>query len=149
MHRRPPGSFSPPAWRRIEADALAYNEGQIAEMHTRRASHWRDYPGDTAIVTMWKDATAAYSITGLTPEQHANGLNWSDHGSFWNNGYPAVLLIESDDAPDWNHNWHTVKDTVSTFNWPFYVAITRSLVAVAAHEAGITVGSATPATPPP
>jgi hypothetical protein len=31
-----------------------------------------------------------------------------------------------------------VDDTVSTFNWPYYVEVTKSLVGLAAHQAGIT-----------
>jgi len=126
----------------IEADAIAYNKGQVAEMHTRRPV---DDPGgrDAAIFTVWQDAIKTYSIAGVTPLQHANSLNWSDNGSFWNNGYPAVLFIEDDSLVMYNRNWHTTGDNVPTFNWSFYLAMTKSLVGVAAHEAGITTGSAT------
>jgi len=120
----------------ISADALAYNEGQVAEMHTRRPARATSV-GDAAIFTAWRDAITTYGITGLTPIKHPNNLNWSDNGSFWNNGYPAVLFIEDDSAGRYNHNWHTTGDTVSTFNWPFYLAMTKSLVGVASHEAGI------------
>ena len=53
----------------------------------------------------------------MTPLQHANSLNWSDNGSLWNNGYPAVLFIEDDSLVMYNRNWHTTGDTVPTFNW--------------------------------
>ena len=121
----------------ISADALAWNGSNngVVYMNTRTAKK-DPGGGDHAIVTMWQQAVTTYSITGITPTLNASGVNLSDHGAFWKNGYPAVLLIE-DDVSQVNPNWHTVNDKVSTFRWPFYVQVTKSLVAVAAHEAGI------------
>ncbi|MEI6725138.1 MAG: M20/M25/M40 family metallo-hydrolase [Actinomycetes bacterium] len=121
----------------IQADALAWNgtNNGIVYMNTRAAKK-DPGGGDHAIVTMWQQAAATYAITGITPTLNASGDNLSDHGSFWANGYPAVMLIE-DDVSQVNPNWHTANDKVSTFRWPYYVQMTRSLVAVAAHEAGI------------
>ena len=118
----------------IQADALAYigTETKVARMVTRTA---RKDPGggDAAIFTMWQEAVSVYRID-IEPTQRATGTNLSDHGPFWQNGYHAVMLIHSGGNP----NWHTVDDTVLTFTWPYYVEMTKSLVAVAAHEAGIT-----------
>ena len=122
----------------IDADALAYNGSNsgIVNMVTRST---RKDPGglDHAICTMWQEAGTTYAITGITRTLQASGDNLSDHGSFWSKGYPAVMLIEDDLSPNTNPYWHTLNDRVSTFNWPFYVQVTKSLVAVAAHEAGI------------
>jgi hypothetical protein len=124
----------------IQADALAYNASsempRIVEMHTRRPKKDRG-GGDAAIVSMWQDAITTYSITGLQPEPYALGLRLSDHGSFWKWGYHAVFLVE-ERGSNGNPNWHTVNDTVSTFNWPYYEQVTKSLVGLAAHQAGIT-----------
>ena len=121
----------------IQADALAWNGSNngIAYMNTR-ATKKDPGGGDHAIVTLWQQATAVYAVTGMTPTLNASGDNLSDHGSFWAQGYNAVMLIE-DDVSQVNPNWHTANDKVTTFRWPYYVAITKSLVAVAAHEAGI------------
>jgi Zn-dependent M28 family amino/carboxypeptidase len=118
----------------IEADALAYNGSNsgVVNMVTRTV---RKDPGggDHEIVTTWQEAVATYAIGDITPTLRESGVRLSDHGAFWKNGYPAVLFIHAGGNP----NWHTVNDTVSTFTWPFYVQVTKSLVAVAAHEAGI------------
>jgi Zn-dependent M28 family amino/carboxypeptidase len=132
----------------VSADALAYSASsetpRIVEMHTRRPKKDKG-GGDAAIVTMWQDAIATYSITGLQAEPYAIGNRLSDHGSFWKWGYNAVLLLEGDwksgpgeRGSKGNPNWHTVDDTVSTFNWPYYEQVTKSLVGLAAHQAGIT-----------
>jgi len=122
----------------IDADALAWNGSNngIAYMVTR-STNKDPGGGDHAIVTMWQQAVTTYGITGITPTLQASGDNLSDHGSFWKNGYNAVMLIE-DEQTQVNPNWHTLNDRVSTFRWSYYVAMTKSLVAVAAHEAGIT-----------
>ena len=124
----------------IEADALAYNpgsaprNGRVVEMHTRFGN--KVSPAETAIVTMWKDVISTYAITGLNATGYAMGMNLSDHGSFWKflPAVPAVLLIE-DDRNGSNSNWHTTADTTSTFNWAYYVHVTRTLVGLAAHQA--------------
>jgi len=124
----------------INADALAYNVSsetpRIVEMHTRRPKRDKG-GGDAAIVTIWQDAIATYSIAGLQPEPHALSNRLSDHGSFWKWGYDAVMLIEQRGS-NGNPNWHKITDTVSTFNWPYYEQVTKSLVGLAAHQAGIT-----------
>jgi hypothetical protein len=48
------------------------------------------------------------------------------------------MLIE-DDLNQLNPNWHTLNDRAKTLNWPYYVQVTKSLVAVAAHLAGISL----------
>jgi Zn-dependent M28 family amino/carboxypeptidase len=123
----------------VSADGLAYSDDstppRIVEMHTRMP---RKDPGggDAAIVTMWQDVITTYSITGLKTEPYAASMKYSDHGSFWKNDFHAVLLIE-EEWEELNPNWHEITDTVSTFNWPYYEQVTKSLVGLAAHQAGI------------
>jgi Zn-dependent M28 family amino/carboxypeptidase len=124
----------------IEADALAYNASRetpwIVEMHTRRPRRDKG-GGDAAIASMWEDVIATYSIADLQPERYALSNRLSDHGAFWKWGYNAVLLLEETRGES-NPNWHTVDDTVYTFNWIYYEQVTKSLVGLAAHQAGIT-----------
>jgi len=121
----------------IDADAIAYNTGTKAYMVTRTAN--KVPAAETAIVTMWQDAVATYGIAGITPTLQASGDNLSDHGSFWKfySTTPAVMLIQNDDSGMQNPYWHTVNDRIVNFNWPFYLAMVRSYVATAAHEAQI------------
>lgn len=126
----------------IEADALAYNagstpsKGRVVELHIRMGN--KAPAAEKAILTMWHDVIATYGITGLNATDYAMSMKYSDHGAFW--AYyptvPAVLLIEQ----EWdvtNPNWHTTGDTISTFNWDYYVQVTRTLVGLVAHQAQI------------
>lgn len=123
----------------IQADAMAYDPPEtaehIADMNTRRP---KDDPGrgDLAIYNLWAEVIRTYSITGIKPVNVAISDNWSDHGSFWKNGYHAVML-GAEELNYWNPNWHSANDRVSAFAWPFYVQLTRSYAALAAHLAGI------------
>lgn len=121
----------------IQVDSIAFNPPEsdtaIVELNTRTP---RDDPEglDAAIYAVWSEAIGVYDISGIEPRNLAVSDNWSDHGSFWNEGYPAALLIE-EEWDYWNPNWHTADDRVSTFDWPFYVQVTRTCVAALAHLA--------------
>lgn len=51
----------------------------------------------------------------------------SDHASFWDEGYPAILAIE--DMNDFNAYYHTPNDNVSILNMPLYTALVRASIA--------------------
>ena len=83
----------------------------------------------------WLQAISTYKIIGIQPNTHESGDNLDDHGAFWNAAYPAAILI-GDDPTQVNSNWVKLTDRVSTFNWPFYVQVTKSLAATSASIAG-------------
>lgn len=131
----------------IQADGLAYNakesSARVLEMHVRKAAY--DVGGgDAAIYNLWRDVITTYSLTSFTPRKMEKcgssttcGSYWSDNGSFWKwGGYNAVLMVE-EEWVYYNPNWHTAGDLVSTFDWTLYTQATKSLVALAAHQAGI------------
>lgn len=51
----------------------------------------------------------------------------SDHSSFWNQGYPALLLIE--DMDDFNAYYHTVNDDIDILNMEYFVKMSRTAMA--------------------
>ena len=51
------------------------------------------------------------------------GTNRSDHASFWEWNYSAVLLIE--DMNDFNPNYHSIYDRFMHFNIPYYHDMSR------------------------
>ena len=64
----------------------------------------------------------------------SGATNRSDHASFWNVGYPAVLGIE--DFNDFNPYYHSTSDTLSNMRIPMMVEYTRVCVATLAELAG-------------
>lgn len=61
----------------------------------------------------------------------------SDHGSFWSEGYPAILAIE-DHYPgleDFNPYYHTDQDLLKHINPDYFTAFGRAVVATMVHLA--------------
>jgi Zn-dependent M28 family amino/carboxypeptidase len=53
---------------------------------------------------------------------------FSDHASFWNYGYPALML--TDTAMFRNPNYHTHKDKYETLDFTFVVNVTKAVISV-------------------
>lgn len=62
-----------------------------------------------------------------------NWADYSDHYSFWDRGFPAVLCIE--DYEDSNPYYHTTGDTINTINLDFATEAARVCLAAAAQLA--------------
>lgn len=71
----------------------------------------------------------------LSPVLTITGNEASDHASFWERGYPAVLVTE-DFVRDLNFYYHTPKDSIARVNWKYFTAAVRALVASVAELAG-------------
>ncbi len=56
----------------------------------------------------------------LSPEVYDPGTGASDHSSFWNYGYGAVLLIEAYYGGDLNPYYHTINDRIDKFNLNYF-----------------------------
>ena len=75
-------------------------------------------------------------------EEYVPALHWwktvdpnevySDHASFWEQGYPALFAIETDENPNYHHS----SDTLSTMNMDYFTNIVKASVAGAALSAG-------------
>jgi len=94
----------------LNLDMLAYNTPGTAatiELHTRPQNG-----GDLAIANLFAAVIPTYQV-GLTPIIQQDGLAFSDHSSFWDRGYPALLAEE-----DWNDHISGSGDTWQTNTQP-------------------------------
>ena len=64
------------------------------------------------------EMNTTYNI-GLTLVVKNPGSTYSDHASFWNKNYGAILLIE--DENDFNAYYHTTSDLFTYYNIPYFV----------------------------
>ena len=98
----------------INMDMIAWdsNNDNIAEIHTKNLANSVGLK-DTMLMV-----NTGYSI-GIQPSVINPGLTASDHSSFWNNGYSAILLIENYYG-DFNLYYHTSNDLISHYNFPYY-----------------------------
>jgi PKD repeat protein len=117
-------------------DMISYDGtgGPDLRLHTRITSN-PGYAGDLAIANTFIDVINTYSLgSSLTPIIDADGITQSDHSSFWDNGYPAILGIEEHDS-DMTPYYHTTSDTVPTLNMTYFTNFVKASIGTAAHLA--------------
>ena len=115
----------------INLDMIAYdsNSDNIAEIHTRPIANsiaLKDY------ILMINNL---YSL-GLNLQIINPGATYSDHASFWNNNYGAILLIEYD--YDFNPYYHTSNDKIQYFNIPYFLKMAKVSLGVTASLTELT-----------
>jgi photosystem II stability/assembly factor-like uncharacterized protein len=110
----------------INCDMIAYdgNEDTVMEVHSGLP------PESQALADIFIHAISDYGV-GLIPEKITDGASHSsDHASFWDYGFPAVLAHE--DYQDWNPYMHSTQDRVSAFDSAYYVHLVKAAVATIA-----------------
>lgn len=60
--------------------------------------------------------TTALPAEGVVAPNSISGIGWSDHWSFWQFGYKALML--TDTAPFRYPHYHSAQDTPDKLNWP-------------------------------
>lgn len=77
-------------------------------------------------------AASEYGPLGATKTVDASFV-YSDHGPFWDNGYPALLAIEDD--PLTNPYYHQTTDTIDKLNPEFFTSAARASLGLLAELA--------------
>lgn len=80
-----------------------------------------------------KTATAFHAATdfpaaGIATFAFVPGVDWSDHGSFWRHGYPALMV--TDTALYRYPHYHSSEDTPDKVNYGALARVTQGLCAV-------------------
>lgn len=71
---------------------------------------------------------AAFPSEGAALPYFVTGVGWSDHWSFFEQGYPAIMV--TDTAPFRNPNYHTMNDKPETLDYDRLARVTSGLEAV-------------------
>jgi len=98
----------------LNLDMIAYNSDTepILDLHTRYGNS-----NDLAIANTFVDVVNAYDLD-LIADIHQDSIGYSDHASFWDFGFPAILAIEDDD--DFTPYYHNTTDKLSTLNLIYF-----------------------------
>jgi hypothetical protein len=118
-------------------DMIAYSTIPSRELslHTRLSTD-PGYAEDMAVATTFRDVISTYGLAGrLTAMITNSGEEASDHYSFWQQGYPGVLAIESDNNV--NTNYHMASDLMASINMEYYTDFIRASVGTVGHLAGV------------
>ena len=73
-------------------------------------------------------AHASIASVGAVGPEALEGIGWSDHWSFWQQGYPAVMA--TDTAPFRYPHYHTAQDSVDQVDFDNLARVTAGLEAV-------------------
>jgi hypothetical protein len=73
-------------------------------------------------------ASAKFPSEGAAMPSFVAGVGWSDQWSFWQVGYPGVMV--TDTAPYRNPNYHTKDDKPATLDYARLSVVTAGLIAV-------------------
>jgi len=117
----------------INMDMIAWdndNDG-VGEIHIR------NYANSTSLKDIMVQVNTTYSV-GVIPSIINPGATASDHASFWNNGYGALLLIEEYYGGDFNNYYHTINDKILYFNQPYFHKMSRLALGTVATLADLT-----------
>ncbi|HLZ18714.1 MAG TPA: M28 family metallopeptidase, partial [Smithellaceae bacterium] len=129
----------------INMDMIAWDftGAPILRLHTRTSAS-PGYSADQAIAGTFTSVVTTYSLSsGLTPIATADGETASDHSSFWDHGYAAILAIE-DGTDDFNPYYHTASDRRQYFNMAYFTGFTKAILGTVAHLAYYSSNVITP-----
>jgi Zn-dependent M28 family amino/carboxypeptidase len=120
----------------INLDMIAYEsvppDDHIVEVHAGVN------PASIALANALASNMAEYGLHLVPQIITSDSTNRSDHASFWNQGYPAVLGIE--DWQDFNPYYHSAGDTLANMQPFMMVEYTKACVATLAELAADTQG---------
>ena len=83
-------------------------------------------------------ASTGFPSEGVAAPSWVMGIGWSDHWSFWQEGYPAIMI--TDTALFRYQHYHAATDTPEKLDYPGLARVTRGLADVAAGLAGKDAG---------
>lgn len=122
----------------VSIDMIGYNPAHLYQSIITNSSSTALAAGFTTAATMYAPGLIASVTNNAT-------ATYSDHSSFWNDGFPAICLMEN--APPWNSNayyqanpyYHTSYDSTGTVNMELVRQVTRmALTAIATIATGTT-----------
>ena len=95
-------------------------------------------PDSVQLAQLFSDVVEAYGLD-LEPEIVENGTSASDHASFWDYGYTAILGIE--DLEDFNPRYHTTGDQLQYLDMAYFADLVKASVATFVHVSDCRIRS--------
>jgi hypothetical protein len=114
----------------INLDMIAWDSGGRSGIDLHATD---DIPATLDLAQLFADVITAYDLD-LVPEIFPNGIDASDHASFWDYNYVSILAIEDDS--DFNDYYHTTSDQLQYLNMDYYTEFVKASLATFAHMSG-------------
>lgn len=81
--------------------------------------HTRNIANSVSLANLVFNIVSVYNLP-LAPVIYNPGTTASDHSSFWNRGYSAIVFSEAYFGGDFNPFYHTSNDRIDKFNLPYF-----------------------------
>ena len=105
----------------LDMTAWEGDDNNIIELHAGTGT------SSQALADIMIGVISDYSIP-LVPQKITSGAtSASDHASFWDQGYPAILGIE--DLDDFNAYYHSTSDLIDYFDFPYFTNFSKAGIA--------------------
>ena len=88
-------------------------------------------PPSHDLALLFADVIEAYNLNLLT--RFGTNITGSDHSSFWEHGYSAILAIEDDLGDDFNPYYHSPGDTPTHTDSSYFTNFVKASVATFVH----------------
>ncbi len=120
----------------INLDMIGYESvppnDHIVEVHAGTDS------ASVALADAFLGSITEYGLLLVPQKLTSDATSRSDHSSFWNFGYPAILGIE--DFQDFSPYYHKTSDTLAHMQTSLMVEFTKASIATLAELASVTLG---------
>ncbi|MEM9374015.1 MAG: M20/M25/M40 family metallo-hydrolase [Planctomycetota bacterium] len=126
-----PGSQRYPAMPGVKAAAGLPDVGDFIGVVTRRNDQ-----GLLKAVVSEMDTDDRLPVVSLALPETISGVGWSDHWSFWQAGYPAVMVTDTAFAR--NPNYHQPTDTYDTLDYDRMALVVDAIERATTHLLGPT-----------
>lgn len=121
----------------LNLDMIAWNTPQSSpdiDLHAKSS-----LPQTLQLAQLFADVVDAYDLN-LIPQIVSNGTGASDHASFWNYGYTAILGIEDySGSHDFNPYYHTSNDRLQHLDLAYFTDFVKASVGALAHMSGCLI----------
>jgi hypothetical protein len=121
----------------LNLDMIAWNTGGSPpgiDLHADESG----VPASMQLAQLFSDVVTAYGLD-LAPQIVPNGTGASDHASFWDYGYTAILGIE--DFADFNPYYHSTNDLLANTDLNYHTAFVKASLATLAHMGCLATGA--------
>jgi len=112
----------------INADMIAYND----DGEPRLEVHAGLDPRNVALAHTLTETVQTYQLDLLPQVVLNEPIRLSDHASFWDRGFPAILVIEdtdfTDPTDDFNPYYHTPEDTLDKIDRAYFTQMVQAIV---------------------
>lgn len=96
-------------------------------------------PNSVALAQLFADVVGAYNLD-LVPQIITNGTGASDHASFWDYNYAAILGIEDYyGGGDFNPYYHTTQDLLEHLDMDYFTEFVKAGVGSFVHMSGCLI----------